>query len=377
MQAERWQQVERLFHAALKHAPDERAVLLAEACAGDEELRHEVESLLAEYARTGGVLEHAASDLAADWAQEQPTLQRSLGHFQLLSQLGKGGMGEVYLAEDQRLHRKVALKLLPREFANQSDRLSRFKQEARAASALNHPNIVTIYEIDQTDDTHFIATEFIAGQTLRALLKQGPLALPVALDVAAQAASALAAAHAAGIIHRDIKPENIIQRPDGLVKVLDFGLARLIRPQPAAATTGQVHSTPGVIMGTLAYMSPEQARGLEVDARTDIFSLGAVLYELVKGQRAFRGDSQMAVLTAILEQDPEPLSDSRPTTPRELQRIVSKCLEKEREQRYGAAQELLADLKQLKRALEAETPATVAETPPPTQATLSRRITIR
>jgi serine/threonine protein kinase/Tfp pilus assembly protein PilF len=365
MQAERWQQVERLFHAALQRAPDERAALLAEAFADDEELWHEVESLLAEYARTGGVLENAATDLAADWLQEQehPTLKRSLGHFQLLSQLGKGGMGEVYLAEDQRLHRKVALKLLPREFAGQAERLSRFKLEARAASALNHPNIVTIYEIDQADDTHFIATEYVEGQTLRALLKQGPLPLNAALDVAAQAASALAAAHAAGIIHRDIKPENLMQRPDGLVKVLDFGLAKLIRPQPAmaASTTAEVESMPGVIMGTLAYMSPEQARGLEVDARTDIFSLGAVLYELVKGQRAFRGDSQMAVLTAILEQEPEPLSDSRPTTPRELQRIVSKCLEKEREQRYGSAQELLADLKQLKRALETGTPIAIAE----------------
>ncbi|HEX4945488.1 MAG TPA: protein kinase, partial [Blastocatellia bacterium] len=348
MQAERWQQVERLFHAALKHAPDERAALLADACADDAALRREVESLLAEYAHTGGVLEQAASDLAADWAQEQPTLQRSLGHFQLLSQLGKGGMGEVYLAEDQRLHRKVALKLLPREFANQSDRLSRFKQEARAASALNHPNIVTIYEIDQTDNTHFIATEYVEGQTLRALLKQGPLALPAALDVAAQAASALAAAHAAGIIHRDIKPENLMQRPDGLVKVLDFGLAKLIRPQPA--TTGQVHSTPGVIMGTLSYMSPEQARGMEVDARTDIFSLGAVLYELVRGQRAFRGDSQMAVLNAILEQEPEPLPAQ---VPNELTQIISRCLRKDPARRYQTMAEMKAALEDARAELTA------------------------
>ncbi len=342
MTAERRQQIERLFHSALERAPGERAAWLAEACAGDTELRREVESLLAEHARGASSLETAAADLATDWAQaqEHSTLKRSLGHFQILAQLGKGGMGEVYLAEDQRLHRKVALKLLPREFASQPDRLSRFKQEARAASALNHPNIVTIYEIDQTDDTHFIATEYVEGQTLRALLKQGPLALNAALGVTAQAASALDAAHAAGIIHRDIKPENLMQRRDGLVKVLDFGLAKLIRPQ-AAVTAEQVESTPGVVMGTLAYMSPEQARGEDVDARTDIFSLGTVLYELLSGERAFRGDSQMFVSAAILEREPEPLPAR---VPHAVAQVVSRCLQKDPARRYQTMAEVKAAL---------------------------------
>jgi eukaryotic-like serine/threonine-protein kinase len=343
MQAERWQQVEQLCQAALDRAPNERAAFLAEACADDAALRREVESLLAYQSQAAPFIEMPALQVAAGWLREQehPSLRQHLGHFQLLSQLGKGGMGEVYLAEDQRLHRKVALKLLPREFATQEERLRRFKQEARAASALNHPNIVTIYEIDQADGTHFIATEYVEGQTLRTLLKQGPFELAAALDIAVQATSALAAAHAAGIIHRDIKPENLMRRTDGLVKVLDFGLAKLTRPQPDLLTdskTGQVESTPGVIMGTLAYMSPEQARGQEVDARTDIFSFGAVLYEMVRGQRAFRGDSQLALLAAVIEQEPEPLPAQ---VPAEMAQVIMRCLRKDPARRY----QTMADLK--------------------------------
>jgi serine/threonine protein kinase len=332
MKAERWQQIERLFHSALGRAPNERAALLSEACSGDEELRREVESLLAEHGRGGSLLETAAADLAADWAQHRQQLAagQTLGHFRILSPLGKGGMGEVYLAEDLKLRRKVALKLLPSAFTNQEDRLRRFEQEARAASALNHPNIITIYEIGEAGQARFIATEYIAGRTLRALLEEGALPVERALGIGAQAASALSAAHEAGILHRDIKPENIMLRPDGLVKVLDFGLAKLIRPQPApltttASTAVQIESTPGMIMGTLAYMSPEQAQGMEVDARTDIFSLGAVLYEMVKGQKAFQGNSQITVLAAILERDPEPL----PTlVPQELSQVIMRCLRK-------------------------------------------------
>jgi serine/threonine protein kinase len=351
MQAERWQQIERLFHSALQRAPADRAALLAEACAGDEALRREVESLLAEHARDASLLETAAADLAADWAQdqEQTAREQTLGHFRILSLLGKGGMGEVYLAEDLKLHRKVALKLLPSEFTEHETRLRRFEQEARAASALNHPNIITIYEIGEANQTHFIATEYIEGQTLRGLLKQGAAPLKTVLDVAVQVASALSAAHEAGILHRDIKPENIMRRPDGLVKVLDFGLAKLIRPQPAllatTSTAVQVESTPGVVMGTLAYMSPEQARGLEVDARTDIFSLGAVLYEMVTGQRAFRGDSQMALLAAVIEQEPEPLPE---TLPPDLVKIILRCLRKEPARRYQTAADLKVALEDLR-----------------------------
>ncbi len=384
MQAERWQQIERLFQAALAHAPRERAALLVEACAGDEELRREVESLLVEHARGSSLLETPATDLAADWAQEQITIPQTLGHFRLHSLLGKGGMGEVYLAEDSKLGRKVALKLLPAAFTQDKERVRRFELEARAASALNHPNIITIYEIGEADQTRFIATEYIAGQTLRALLKQGVLPLDTVLDVGTQVASALAAAHEAGILHRDIKPENIMVRPDGLVKVLDFGLAKLTeesgrRGEGEKGRRGEEDATlplspplphspspllstmPGIVMGTPRYMSPEQARGQEVDARTDIFSLGVVLYELVAGRAPFVGATASDVVAAILTHEPAPLGDYRPDAPRELERIVRKCLEKEREQRYSAAQELLVDLKQLKRALESGAPVTIAE----------------
>jgi Tol biopolymer transport system component len=348
MQAERWGQIEELYHAALERAPGERAAWLVAACAGDDFLRREVESLLAEQARGGSLLEQDAADLAADWAraEEQPTREQTLGHFRLLSLLGKGGMGEVHLAEDLKLHRKVALKLLPAEFTEHEARLRRFEQEARAASALNHPNILTIYEIGEAGQTHFIATEYIEGQTLRALLRPGALPLKTVLDVAVQVASALAAAHEAGIIHRDIKPENLMQRPDGLVKVLDFGLAKLTRPQldPLnAAPANAPHSTPGLVMGTLAYMSPEQAQGLAVDARTDIFSLGAVLYEMLTGARAFRGDSQMSVLRAVIEQEPEPLPAQVPPA---LATVVWRCLRKEPARRFQSAADLKVALEE-------------------------------
>jgi serine/threonine protein kinase len=350
MNPERWRQIEELYHAALERAPDERADFLAEHCGADQALRHEVELLLAEHARGGGLLEQGASDLAADWVNEeaQPTREQTLGHFRILSLLGKGGMGEVHLAEDLRLHRKVALKLLPAEFIEHETRLRRFEQEARAASALNHPNIITIYDIGEVGQTHFIATEYVEGQTLRALLKQGALPLKIVLDVAIQVASALATAHAAGILHRDIKPENLMRRPDGLVKVLDFGLAKLSRPQldaATAATADAALSTPGMVMGTLAYMSPEQAQGLDVDARTDVFSLGAVLYEMATGQRAFRGDSQMAVLRAVIEEEPASLPAQLPP---ELAQVVSRCLRKDPARRFQTAADLKAALEDLR-----------------------------
>lgn len=370
MQAERWQQIERLFHSALQRPPNERAALLAEACASDAALRREVESLLAEYAPGDGVLGAAASGLAADWLQEQEniTVKQTLGHFRLHSLLGKGGMGEVYLAEDNKLGRKVALKLLPAACTQDKERVRRFELEARAASALNHPNIITIYEIGAVDQTRYIATEFIAGQTLRALLKQHKLPLDTVLDVAVQVASALAAAHEAGILHRDIKPENIMLRPDGLVKVLDFGLAKLTEARRAELQAPQVEgesTATGVVMGTVRYMSPEQARGQAMDARTDIFSLGVVLYEMVAGRAPFVGATASDVVAAILTSEPAPLGQHRPDIPRELERIVSKCLAKEREQRYQAAQKLLVDLKQLKRALESGAPITAAESQAP------------
>ncbi len=361
-QAERLRLVEELFHRALERAPNEQAAFLAEASAGDEPLRREVEALLAAHEQTANGLEKAVGGLAAEWAEEQKPQAagpRRLGPYKLLSLLGKGGMGEVYLAHDTRLGRKVALKLLPREFTDHKDRLRRFEQEARAASSLNHPNISTIYEIGRIDDTHFIATEFVEGQTLRRLMNSNQMTLRDALDMAIQVAGALAAAHAVGITHRDIKPENLMARPDGLVKVLDFGLAKLAEPRailaaPDALTAPEARTEPGAVMGTAQYMSPEQARGQELDGRTDIFSLGVALYEMIAGQPPFDGATTIDVLAAMLNQEPAPLTQYNDAVPTELDRIVSKALSKDREERYQSAGELLADLKDLRQELELE-----------------------
>src|SRR5499426_3412882 len=295
-----------------------------------------------------------------------------ISHDRIASQLGAGGMGEVYLAEDTRLRRKVAIKLLPAELTRNADRVRRFEQEAQAASALNHPNIITIYEIGEAaterGEIHFIATEFIEGQTVRQQIAGARLKLGSALDVATQVASALAAAHAAGIVHRDIKPENVMARPDGLVKVLDFGLAKLTeRRAPAfdsqAPTAIKVNTDPGVVMGTAQYMSPEQARGVEADARTDIFSLGVMLYEMIAGRLPFEGETKTDVLVSILEKEPAPLTRHAPEVPTELQRILSKALRKDREERYQVVKDLLLDLKSLKEELIYEAKSRVARQP--------------
>jgi eukaryotic-like serine/threonine-protein kinase len=283
---------------------------------------------------------------------------KTLSHYQVTEKLGAGGMGEVYLAQDTQLRRKVALKLLPAQFTKDEDRLRRFEQEAYAASALNHPNIITMYEIGQVGDSHFIATEFIDGQTLRQQMTSR-MRLTEALDVVIQVATALAAAHAAGILHRDVKPENVMLRPDGLVKVLDFGLAKLAersspRTSTEAPTAAQIDTDPGTVMGTAQYMSPEQARGLKVDGRTDVFSLGVVLYEMVAGRAPFDGATAADLIISIVEKEPAPLSRYSPGIPAELQRIVSKALRKDREARYQTVKDLLIDLKSLREELEFE-----------------------
>src|SRR2546425_120949 len=295
MTRERWKEIERLYQAALEREPDDRAIFLEEACAGDEALRREVESLLAYKTRAENFIESPALEAAAEMLADEQAVSavgQRIGPYQVLSLIGAGGMGEVYLARDSRLGRKVALKLLPKEFTQSSDRVRRFEREARAVSALNHPNILTIHEIGQLEDTHYIATEFIDGETLRRQMARGRVPLREALDVACQVAGALAAAHDAGIVHRDIKPENIMVRPDRLVKVLDLGLAKLTEAQAPSANTeaptvAEVKTETGVVMGTVSYMSPEQARGLKLDARTDLFSLGVVMYEMVAGRAPF------------------------------------------------------------------------------------------
>jgi serine/threonine protein kinase/tetratricopeptide (TPR) repeat protein len=283
---------------------------------------------------------------------------QTISHYKILEKLGEGGMGVVYRALDTHLDRPVALKLLPADKMADPERKKRFVQEAKAASALNHPNIVTIYEIGHSGGVHFIATELIEGQTLRLLITKGKMILREALDIAAQIANALNAAHAAGIVHRDIKPENVMVRPDGFVKVLDFGLAKLAERQvpkvDANTPTAFRMTEPGTIMGTAHYLSPEQARGLEVDSRTDIFSLSVLLYELLTGRVPFEGVTSTDIILSIIEKEPVPLSHHWPRVPAELQWIVSKGLRKDRERRYQTVKDLAVDLKSLGEELDFE-----------------------
>ncbi len=274
----------------------------------------------------------------------------NLSHYRIISKIGAGGMGEVYLAQDTKLDRKVAIKLLTEEFSRDPDKLKRFVQEARAASALNHPNILTVYEIGEADGKNYIATEYIGGKTLREHLStKEPMPLKTILKIAIQVAEALAAAHQAGIIHRDIKPENIMIREDGYAKVLDFGLAKLAEPVAA-----DIHTTPGMIMGTVRYMSPEQARGREVDTRTDIFSLGVVLYELLTCRQPFTGETNSHAIIEILEKEPPPLPEASLQIPPDLKMITMHALEKDADRRYQTAPILIGDLRALRKRLEFE-----------------------
>jgi len=357
MNPERWQQIKGLLQSALERAPGDRTAFLDEACKGDELLRQQVDSFIVSHEQAGGFIEVPAVEFMANSLEDQADslAGQSFGPYQISARIGTGGMGEVYLAQDSRLERKVALKVLHDYFTRDDEPLRRFQQEARAASALNHPNILTIHEIGQIDSRHFIVTEFIEGETLRQRMNRTQIKVGEALDVAIQVASALAAAHQAGIAHRDIKPENIMLRPDGVVKVLDFGLAKLTEQKGddlEAATL--VNTKQGIVMGTAHYMSPEQARGQKIDERTDLFSLGAVLYEMVAGRVPFEGKTMTDVLASILRVEPAPLNQSASGTPTELERIVDKALRKDKEERYQRAQELLSDLKDLKQRLEFE-----------------------
>src|SRR5438105_771365 len=294
------------------------------------------------------------ADLLAD-DQRESLVGQTIDRYQILKQIGAGGMGEVYLAEDKHLLRKVALKMLPAYLTRDDELVRRFQREARSISALNHPNILTIHEIGQVDSYHFMVTELIEGETLRQRLARGPLKIEQALDIGSQVASALCAAHDAGLTHRDIKPENIMMRKDGIVKVLDFGLAKLIeRKADDSEATTLFHTKQGTVLGTAHYMSPEQARGLPLDARTDIFSFGVVLYEMVTGETPFAGETTTDVLASILTVEPPPLSSSQPEVPPELDQITSKALGKAREERYQDIRELLSHLQKLKQRLEFE-----------------------
>jgi serine/threonine-protein kinase len=359
MEPERWQRIVDITEAAAELAGDERDAFLGEACAGDGALRTEVESLLESDERSGGFIETSGFRIAAELIAGDPAgsmVGQDIGAYKIVDLLGVGGMGEVYLAEDTRLGRKVALKFLPDYFTSDKTRVRRFEQEARAASALNHPNILTVYEIGESDGTQFIATEFVEGKTLRQHIEGGQTTLAQVLDVAIQVARALEIAHQAGIVHRDIKPENIMLRPDGYIKVLDFGLAKMTGEQRLRDSDGHtgaaITSDTGPVMGTPYYMSPEQARGLKVDGRTDIFSLGVVIYEMLTGCKPFDGETPSHVIVAILEKDPHRVSEISPGLPSGLNEIVTRALRKDRLDRYQTAGDLITDLKNIKQRLE-------------------------
>lgn len=360
MTPERYQRIKELFHSALEREVEERPAFLAEACGDDEALRAKVEALVATAEQPGSFMDVPAYAVAAETLTDHSIgalVGQSISHYQVIALLGSGGMGDVYLARDTRLGRQVALKLLPDYLTDDESCIRRFKQEARAASALNHPNVLTVYEIEQADDRYFIVTEFVEGETLRQRLKGGRIRPYEAVGVAAQIAAALSKAHQEGIVHRDIKPENIMLDAEGRIKVLDFGLAKYTwAPSVDAADKANaesVHTLPGMLMGTTAYMSPEQARGLPVDARTDIWSLGVVLYEMLAGRAPFGGQTPSDTLAAILEREPEPFAKEDSGLPSELERIVGKALRKDREKRYQTSKDLALDLESLRRELEA------------------------
>ena len=367
MNLKRRQQIEELFQSAIERPADEREAFLDQACAGDDPLRGEVESLIASHHQARDLIGFAPVDLPTiDISSTTPvdsqselSISQVIGPYEVLSHIGRGGMGEVYLAQDKRLGRQVALKVLRTELARDKDRLRRFQQEARAASALNHPNILTVYEIGQADDIHFIAAEYVEGETLRRCIATAKMTVDDILDVAIQVADALSAAHLASIVHRDIKPENIMLRPDGYVKVLDFGIAKfaetLHRQQPVdleAATVELINTEPGVVIGSPSYMSPEQARGLSVDSRTDIFSLGVVVYEMVAGSHPFAGKTISDVLVSVLTAEPLPLNRYSREIPEQLQQIVATALAKDRANRFQSMSDFSLDLKSLRQEME-------------------------
>jgi serine/threonine protein kinase/Tol biopolymer transport system component len=359
MNQARWQTIEEIYHSAYElEDKEERSFFLDNACGADAELRREVDTLLAQNIQEDDFLSNSGFSLGLSLLageQRKTLVGESIGPYKIIKLVGRGGMGEVYLALDQRLARQVALKVLPPFFVNKTD-VDRFKNEARLAANINHPGICTIYEIDENGKRLFIAMEFVEGVTLRERLRGKSLAINQAIDIALQTASALAVAHEKGIVHRDIKPENIIVRPDGLVKVVDFGLAKLTARDSSIEGDNHnqtkynqfvpqlAHTEPGILMGTANYMSPEQARGKDTDARTDVWSLGVVLYEMIAGEKLFQGETSSDVIASVLRNELPSLPHNTPT---ELSGIIKKSLQKNAEDRYPSANDFWLDLKKL------------------------------
>jgi WD40 repeat protein len=382
MDHQRWEQIEDLLQRALDLESGERAAFLDQTCAEDTALRSQVEVLLSHEAQAKSFMESPAVVCVAEQISgPSPEPPSQISHYHIEARIGEGGMGDVYRARDETLRRVVALKMLPSEFTSDPERVQRFQQEAFAASRLNHPNIITIFEITQADEAHFIAEEFVEGETLRELLtdpqtkKTRKLGVDKALDIAIQIAGALKAAHTAWIIHRDIKPENIMVRQDGLVKVLDFGIAKLGEQEFGVSPSGGIVrsrdippegtpnlTTPGAIMGTASYMSPEQARGEQLDGRTDLFSLGLMLYEMVTGERLFSGTTRAEALRAVhTKQEPLPPNYRFDHASKGLEPIIRRLLRCDRQERYASAGELLNELEALKHRLENRTSRRIAK----------------
>jgi len=345
MTPERYREVGKVFRAAAEIPPDGRAAFLDAACGDDKALRQDVESLLVHDSQGPDWIDGRAIEVAAQALANKPSeswVGRQVHHYQVTSLLGRGGMGEVYRARDMRLERDVALKVLPTAFSTDPERLRRFEQEARTAGKINHPNILTVHDVGVNADSPYIVTELLEGEELREQLKQGAIAPHRALTYARQIADGLAAAHARGIVHRDLKPENIFVATDGRIKIFDFGLAKLKEQLSASSLEAAqtLKTAPGVVMGTVSYMSPEQVRGLETEERADIFALGVILYEMLCGGRPFSGESSVEVMNSILKEDPPDLSERNPKIPSALARIVRRCLEKKPEQRFQSASDL-------------------------------------
>jgi len=356
MKPERLEQIDQIFQSALDLPPERRPNFLNQVCASDPELRAEIDSLLSAHEEAGEFIEDSASDVAASLLEEKQQRVRQVGQYKVETLLGSGGMGEVHLAMD-RMGRRVALKLLAARLIKDQQQVARFLQEARTVLALNHPNIVTVYDIGEAEGTYYIASELIEGETLRRFLETGELALAVVLDISIQVAAALAAAHEKGIVHRDIKPENVMIRSDGYVKVLDFGIAKLTEDfhEPVSAeapTRPKIETAEGIVIGTAPYMSPEQVRGVKVDARADVWSCGVMLYEMLTGQTPFIGGSPAEIVARILEREPSPLARYVKDPPDELQRIINKALTRDRDERYQTMKDMLLDLKALKQEME-------------------------